>query len=373
MKMLILKLESWLIHWLGESPMASLVTDVTLVVIVVLLFWLIYSLIFRLFRKLSLRILSSDGGASPLRIQDQDILSAREVANIFNWAFKSISWILRLIIVISFISTMLALFSWSRALSEIITNMFLNVMATLWGAFAGYLPGSDSPAFKGVSLFFGLLFSLGSTTAVANVVAGVVITYTRAFRMGDYVNIADVEGKIVERTAFVTRIRTYKNVDVSLPNQAVLSGKVINYSIQGERQGIKLHTSVTIGYDVPWPKVQELLICAAKVTEHIEEDPAPFVLQTSLDDSYVAYELNATTKKVVLRPKIYSALHWPSRQSFRGKQARQVTVICIGFTNLRNRKDSIWRVPTTSLFLRLPFQLHHRWISNFRELSGVAD
>jgi len=172
-----------------------------------------------------------------------------------------------------------------------------------------YLPGSDSPAFQGVSIFFGVLLSLGSTTAVANVVAGIVITYTRAFRVGDYVLISGTEGKIVERTAFVTRIQTSKNVDVSLPNSSVMSDKVINYSSQARRSGIRLHTGVTIGYDVPWPKVQELLLTAAKATEHIEQDPAPFVLQTSLDDNYVAYELNATTKRVSLRPQVYSELH----------------------------------------------------------------
>ena len=172
-----------------------------------------------------------------------------------------------------------------------------------------YLPGSESPAFQGVSIFFGVLLSLGSTTAVANVVAGIVITYTRAFRKGDFVEIAGTEGKIIERTAFVTRIRTAKNVDVSLPNASVMSGKVINYSSQARRSGIRLHTSITIGYDVPWPKVQELLLSAAQATEHIEQEPTPFVLQTALDDNYVAYELNATTKRVSLRPQIYSELH----------------------------------------------------------------
>ena len=172
-----------------------------------------------------------------------------------------------------------------------------------------YLPGSDSPAFQGVSIFVGVLLSLGSTTAVANVVAGIVITYTRAFRKGDYVFISDVEGKIIERTAFVTRIRTPKNVEVSIPNASIMSDKVVNYSTQAKKSGITLHTGVTIGYDVPWPTVQELLLSAAAACEHIESDPAPFVLQTSLDDNYVAYELNAYTRRADLRPRIYSELH----------------------------------------------------------------
>jgi len=172
-----------------------------------------------------------------------------------------------------------------------------------------YLPGSDSPAFQGVSIFVGVLLSLGSTTAVANVVSGIVITYTRAFRTGDHVRLSDTEGKVIERTAFVTRIRTPKNVEVSIPNAAIMSDKVINFSSQAKKSGIMLHTGVTIGYDVPWPTVQALLLSAAAATEHIEEDPKPFVLQTALDDNYVAYELNANTKRADMRPKVYSALH----------------------------------------------------------------
>ena len=172
-----------------------------------------------------------------------------------------------------------------------------------------YLPGSDSPAFQGVSIFIGVLFSLGSTSAVANVVAGIVITFTRAFRTGDQVRISDSEGKVIERTAFVTRIRTPKNVEVSIPNASIMSGKVINFSTQARKAGIMLHTGITIGYDVPWPKVQELLLSAATATEHIEENPKPFVLQTALDDNYVAYELNASTRRADMRPRIYSDLH----------------------------------------------------------------
>ena len=172
-----------------------------------------------------------------------------------------------------------------------------------------YLPGSDSPAFQGVSIFIGVLFSLGSTTAVANVVAGIVITYTRAFTPGDQVRISDTEGKVIERTAFVTRIRTPKNVEVSIPNASIMADKVINFSTQAKKAGIMLHTGITIGYDVPWPKVQALMLSAAVATEHIETEPAPFVLQTALDDNYVAYELNANTRRADIRPKIYSDLH----------------------------------------------------------------
>jgi len=173
-----------------------------------------------------------------------------------------------------------------------------------------YLPGSNSPAFQGVSIFVGVLFSLGSTSAVANLVAGIVITYTRAFRIGDQVKISGTEGTVVERSAFVTRILTPKNVEVSIPNSAVLANHIVNYSAQSEKySGLTLHTKVTIGYDVPWPTVHRLLLEAAGRTARIESDPPPFVLQTALNDFYVEYELNATTREAVMRPRIYSDLH----------------------------------------------------------------
>jgi small-conductance mechanosensitive channel len=172
-----------------------------------------------------------------------------------------------------------------------------------------YLPGSSSPAFQGVSIFLGVLLSLGSTSAVANVVAGIVITYTRAFKIGDRVKISNTEGEVMERSTFVTRIRTPKNVDVSIPNASVLSNHIINFSTQAKRAGLTLHTKVTIGYDVPWPKVHELLLKAASETNQVEKEPAPFVLQTSLDDFYVEYELNATTREPSNKQLTYSDLH----------------------------------------------------------------
>ena len=172
-----------------------------------------------------------------------------------------------------------------------------------------YLPGSSSPAFQGVSIFLGVLFSLGSTSAVANVVAGIVITYTRAFKIGDRVKISNTEGDVIERSTFVTRIRTPKNVDVSIPNASVLSNHIINFSTQAKKAGLTLHTKITIGYDVPWPKVHELLLQAAGQTKLIEKEPAPYILQTALSDFYVEYELNATTREPSGKQRIYSDLH----------------------------------------------------------------
>jgi small-conductance mechanosensitive channel len=179
-----------------------------------------------------------------------------------------------------------------------------------------YLPGAGSPAFQGVSLFFGLLLSLGSTAAVANVVAGIVITYMRAFQIGDRVQIAHTIGDVIEKTLFVTRIRTSKNMDVTIPNAMVLGNHIINFSTQAKAKGVIVHSAVTIGYDIPWRQVHELLRAAAHETSRLEKDPEPFVLQTSLDDFYVTYEINAYTRLPDEIPGIYSELHQRIQDKF---------------------------------------------------------
>lgn len=172
-----------------------------------------------------------------------------------------------------------------------------------------YLPGKDSPAFQAVSIFFGVLISLGSTGAVSNIVAGIVLTYMRAFKIGDTVQIADTNGDVVEKTMFVTRIRTVKNVEITVPNAMVLNDHIINYSALAENEGLVLHSKVTIGYDVPWRLVHDLLKQAAASTESLEKNPEPFVLQTSLDDYYVEYEINAYSKKPGEMARTYNELH----------------------------------------------------------------
>ena len=380
---IIQALQDWLTSLLGESTQATYLINAILVAFTVLMFWVLYLIVFRIFNRLSARVLKEDSQVQPLRIQKQEILSGAEVARILNIFFQIISWTLRIYILLNFINTILGLFDWSRGVSESAAERFASAVGTVVGAFIDYipdlitvivigavsygilklirlvfegvarqrikipgfypewsrtsygllriliialtlviifpyLPGSDSPAFQGVSIFFGVLLSLGSTSAVANLVAGIVITYTRAFRKGDWISVSGAEGKVVERTAFVTRIRTAKNVEISVPNASVMSDNVINFSTQARNTGIALHTGVTIGYDVPWPKVQELLLAAAHKTEYIEQEPAPFVLQTALDDNYVAYELNAFTKNAGHRPRIFSDLHANILDSFHG-------------------------------------------------------
>jgi small-conductance mechanosensitive channel len=174
-----------------------------------------------------------------------------------------------------------------------------------------YLPGSNSPIFQGVSVFVGILFSLGSSNAIANMVAGLVITYMRPFKIGDFIKIGDVSGTVIEKSPLVTRVRTPKQEDITIPNATVLSSSSINYSANTSKEanGLLIHTKITIGYDSPWVDVQKALIAAALRTDMLEETPTPFVLQTSLDDFYVSYEINAFTKHPNQQPLIYSKLH----------------------------------------------------------------
>lgn len=179
-----------------------------------------------------------------------------------------------------------------------------------------YLPGWGSPAFNQVGLLLGLLVSLGSTGVVGNIMAGSVLTYTNAFKLGDRVKIGDCTGDIVEKTLFVTRVRTPKNEIVSIPNAQILNTNIMNYSVHARTGTLTVYTSVTIGYEAPWQQVQNLLIDAASSTPGIEQEPKPYVLQTSLDDYYVSYQINACTKLANELPTVYSNLHRQIQDKF---------------------------------------------------------
>jgi small-conductance mechanosensitive channel len=180
-----------------------------------------------------------------------------------------------------------------------------------------YIPGSASPAFKGISIFLGVLFSLGSTSAIANLIAGVSLTYTRSFRVGDVIKVGDAMGVVMERKLYITRIRTPKNHIITIPNGTILSTQVTNFSQEvREGEGLILNTSITIGYDAPWERVHALLIEAAHKTKNLFKSPPPFVLQTALNDFYVTYELNAYTDTPEIMPRIYGELHQNIQNAF---------------------------------------------------------
>ena len=179
-----------------------------------------------------------------------------------------------------------------------------------------YLPGSDSGVFQGVSVFIGLIVSLGSSTVIGNIIAGMVITYMRPFKLGDRIKLNDTVGNVIEKSAFVTRIRTPKNEMVTIPNSFIMSGHTTNYSASCRNFGLIIHSEVSIGYDAPWRKVHQLLIDAALKTQGVVADPEPFVLETSLSDWYPVYQINAYVKDADKVPRIYSELHQNIQDAF---------------------------------------------------------
>jgi small-conductance mechanosensitive channel len=165
----------------------------------------------------------------------------------------------------------------------------------------------------------GIIFSLGSSTAIGNLIAGLVITYMRPFKIGDRIQFQNITGFVVEKSLIVIRIKTHKNEYVTFPNMMVLNSSIINYtpSSDEDEEGLILHADVTMGYAVPWTQVHEILIAAALKTTHVLKSPKPFVLQTALDDFYAKYQINAYTKEVDKAPRIYSELYENLQNGFK--------------------------------------------------------
>ena len=172
-----------------------------------------------------------------------------------------------------------------------------------------YLPGSQTGVFQGISVFVGLIVSLGSSTVIGNIIAGLVITYMRPFKLGDRIQLNDTTGNVIEKTPLVTRIRTPKNEVITIPNSFIMSSHTVNFSQSAREYGLIIHSEVTIGYDVPWRQVHQLLIDAALNTPGVVDDPKPFVLETSLSDWYPVYQVNAYIKEADRLAQIYSDLH----------------------------------------------------------------
>ena len=172
-----------------------------------------------------------------------------------------------------------------------------------------YIPGSSTDAFKGVSLFLGIIFSLGSTSIIANIIAGYSMTYRRAFRVGDRIKVGEVLGDVTEVRLQVTHVRTPKNEEVVIPNSLILNSHVVNYSTLAGSKGLILHTTVGIGYETPWRQVEAMLLMAAQRTPRLLPEPPPYVLQKSLGDFAITYELNAYCGQPAEMMSIYSDLH----------------------------------------------------------------
>ena len=172
-----------------------------------------------------------------------------------------------------------------------------------------YLPGSESEAFKGVSVFVGLMVSLGSSGLVNQVMSGLTLTYSRAFRIGDFVAVGDVEGIVMQVGTLSTKIRTARGEDVTIPNAVIVSQTVTNYSRFTETEGVFVPTEITIGYDVPWRQVQALLLLAAARSPGVRREPAPIVRPAALEDAHVRYTLLFCLEQPAERRKTLATVH----------------------------------------------------------------
>jgi small-conductance mechanosensitive channel len=172
-----------------------------------------------------------------------------------------------------------------------------------------YIPGSGSDAFKGISILVGVLFSLGSSSLIANIVAGYTMIYRRAFKVGDKVKFGEYIGDVIDVRLMETHIRSPKNEEIVIPNSKILSDEITNYSSMSTKQGLILHTTVGIGYEVPWRQVEAMLLMAAERTSGSQRKSEPFVLQKALGDFGVTYELNVFCRNADKMVQIYSDLH----------------------------------------------------------------
>lgn len=179
-----------------------------------------------------------------------------------------------------------------------------------------YLPNSDSQIFQGVSVFAGIMLSLGSTSIIGNLVAGLVITYMRPFKLGDRIKLGEFTGDVLEKTALVTRLKTPKNEVITIPNSSIMSAQTVNYSQSAKDYGLILFITVGVGYDIPWQKVHELLFQVASRTDNILKRQKPFILQDQLRDFYVDYQLNVYVKDAKLAAKVYSDLRQNTQDVF---------------------------------------------------------
>ncbi len=196
--------------------------------------------------------------------------------------------------------------TWARPTYKLIRGLVIILSAVI---LYPYIPGANSAAFKGISIFIGIIVSLGSSTAISNIISGYTMIYRRTFKVGDRIRIEDFFGDVKEMRLLVTHLKSLKNEEIVVPNSLILSSSVINYSSLSREKGLILHTNVSIGYDAAWRQVEALLLKAAEKTGGILKEPKPFVLKKSLDDFYINYELNAYVTAPQEMVQTYSELH----------------------------------------------------------------
>lgn len=225
---------------------------------------------------------------------------------------------------------------WARPTSRLVALVI--AVASLVIAFP-YIPGSGSRAFQGAGLFVGVLAALGSSAVAANIISGLLLIYTRAFREGDFVELNGVLGTVQDRTLLVTRVQTPHNQLVSIPNARVISNPVANYSFSRReiRQPVALACTITIGYDVPWRQVEALMLAAARSVEGVTDELEPFVLQTALNDFHISYELTAFLRDANTYRLSLSQLHGALQDQF---AEANVEILSPGYNAIRNGNPS---------------------------------
>jgi small-conductance mechanosensitive channel len=172
-----------------------------------------------------------------------------------------------------------------------------------------YIPGSSSDAFKGLSVMFGLMISLGSTGLMTQLMSGLVVIYSRALRKGDLVSVSGNDGVVVEIGALATKFVNLKNEEITIPNSVLVGNSIKNYTRLADTRGAMISTKITIGYDAPWRQVHAMFLIAAEQTAGVQREPEPFVLQRALSDFYVEYELFAHIGDPMRRFQILTELH----------------------------------------------------------------
>jgi small-conductance mechanosensitive channel len=225
---------------------------------------------------------------------------------------------------------------WALPTARLVAILF--TLAGLAAAFP-YIPGSDSKVFQGAGLFLGALAALGSSAVASNIISGLMLIYTRAFREGDRVEINGVVGVVQDRALLVTRLQTPRNELVSIPNASVIDASVVNYSFSRReiQQPVALATTITIGYDVPWRQVHELMLGAARNVAGITDEIEPFVLQTSLNDYHISYELNAFVRDPATYRQTLSEVLAALQDQF---AAADVEILSPGYHAIRNGNRS---------------------------------
>ena len=191
------------------------------------------------------------------------------------------------------------------------TYKLLRVVAVIFAVVVAYpyIPGSNTPAFQGISVFAGVLFSLGSSSAIANFIAGYTLIYRRAFKIGDLVKLTGCMGMVTAVRLQATHVRTIKNEEITIPNSAIMAGQVTNFSALARSAGLILHTRIRIAYDVPWRQVEAMLLEAARRTEGLQSEPPPFVQEITLGEFGVTYELNAYCSDPFTMAGLYAGMH----------------------------------------------------------------